>query len=335
MKTLKNIMGLTFVMSLLILFSTSCKDEPKGPTDAEIANIVVVANQIDVDYGKLALEKSKNEMVRKFAETMINDHNNIIKSASDLVGQLGVTPKDNPTSQSLLDGQKEVLNTLKGLQGKDFDKAYMENEVSYHEAVIAAVKNTLIPSASNEQLKQALVDVSPLLDHHLEMAKIEEAKVAKGEGYPTEYSDPQIASIVVVANQIDVEYGEIALKKSQNETVRKFAQTMINDHNNIIQAASDLAGKLGVTPDGNNDLTKALLAGAQQTKDKLNSLSGAEFNKAYMNNEVDYHDAVINAVKDILIPQTDNNELKQALIDVSPLLDHHLRMARDGAAQFN
>lgn len=333
MKSLKYVSSTLWgVIPLLFLFLfSSCGDKDDSLSDAQIASIVVTANQIDIDYGKLALEKSTNSIAKKYAQTMIDDHGDIIESATELVGKLGVTPDDdNDVTKSLLDGQKEVMSKLKGAEGADFDKAYIDNEVSYHKSVIDAVKNVLIPQADNEELKQALVDVSPLLEHHLEMAKEDQKKIADGEGQtPTVDSDAQVASIVVVANQIDVDYGKIALQKSDNETVKKFAQTMINDHEDIIKSASDLAGKLGVTPDDDNDITKSLQNQSKEMTEKLEGLSGDAFDKAYIDNEVSYHDAVIDAVKNVLIPQTENDELKQALIDVSPLLEHHLEMAKE------
>lgn len=322
------------IVPLLVLFLLSSCDDKTKLSDAQIASIVVTANQIDVDYGKLALEKSTNSIAKKYAETMIKDHENIIKSASDLVGKLGVTPdSDNEVTKSLLDGQKDVLSKLKATEGADFDKAYIDNEVAYHQSVIDAVKNVLIPQADNEELKKALEDVTPLLEHHLEMAKENQSQIASGEGAIPQVTDPQVASIVVVANQIDVNYGKIALKKSKNNDVRKFAQTMINDHENIIKSASELAGKLGVTPDDDNAITKSLLDQEKETTDKLEGLSGDAFDKAYIDNEVAFHDAVISAVKTILIPQTENDELKKALIDVSPLLEHHLEMAKEDQAK--
>ncbi len=146
-------------------------------SDPQIAAIVVVANQIDVDYGKIALEKSQNEEVLNFANTMIKDHEQIIQSASDLCGQLGVVPEENDFTETLLNGQKDVLASFEGLGGADFDKAYIENEAAYHDAVINAVKDILIPQTENEQLKQALIDVTPLLEHHLEMAKMAQGKI--------------------------------------------------------------------------------------------------------------------------------------------------------------
>lgn len=146
-------------------------------------------------------------------------------------------------------------------------------------------------------------------------------------------SDPEIASVAVTANQIDVGYGKIALKKSKNAEIRKFAQTMITDHSAVIAQAVTLAKKLGVTPK-DNALTRQLLEGADKTKKSLNAKSGNSFNKAYIDNEVAYHQAVISAVNNILIPQTQNQELKGLLEKVAPVLKEHLEHAKMVQATF-
>lgn len=146
---------------------------PQAPalTDPQIASVAVTANQIDVNYGKIAMEKSSNADVKKFAETMIKDHNDIIKQAVNLATKLNVTPESNSTTQSLLDGEKSMTDTLNSKSGAAFDKAYAENEAAYHNAVVNAVKTVLIPNTQNAELKSLLESVVPLLDHHLEMAR--------------------------------------------------------------------------------------------------------------------------------------------------------------------
>lgn len=146
-------------------------------------------------------------------------------------------------------------------------------------------------------------------------------------------SDPEIASVAVTANQIDVNYGKIALKKSKNAEIRKFAETMIRDHEGVIKQAVALATKLHVTP-LSNDLTKSLLAGEKKTTKMLNSKSGKAFDKAYAENEAAYHDAVISAIKTTLIPDCQNAELKELLNGVMPVLAHHQHMAHEMAAKF-
>jgi putative membrane protein len=148
-------------------------------TDAQIASIVVTANQVDIDAGKLAKSMASNAEVKKFAEQMITDHTGVNTSAVDLVTKLKVTPEDNPTSQSLKAGGEKNVSNLKTLKGAAFDKAYIDNEVAYHQAVLDAVDKTLIPSASNAELKALLVKVRPAFVAHLEHAKHIQSTVGK------------------------------------------------------------------------------------------------------------------------------------------------------------
>jgi putative membrane protein len=140
-------------------------------TDAQIASIVVTANQVDIDAGELAAKMSTNAEVKKFAERMITDHKGVNKSAVDLVTKLKVTPEDNATSKALKDGGEKNLANLKKLKGAEFDKAYMDHEVAYHTQVLEAVDKTLIPGAKNADLKALLVKVRPAFVAHLEHAK--------------------------------------------------------------------------------------------------------------------------------------------------------------------
>jgi putative membrane protein len=139
-------------------------------------------------------------------------------------------------------------------------------------------------------------------------------------------SDPEVASAAVTANQIDIEYAQIAMAKSKNEEVLSFAKTLANDHKAVIDQAVALAGKLHVTPQSNY-LTKKLLSDAESTKKDLQSKNGKAFDQAYIKNEVAYHKAVINAVENVLIPDTDNAELKSLLQNVVPTLKAHLSHA--------
>ncbi len=139
--------------------------------DAQIASIVVTANQVDIDAGKLATERAARPEVKKFGELMVTDHTGVNKAAVELVTKLKVTPQDNPTAQSLKAGGDKNLANLKTLKGAAFDKAYVDQEVAYHTAVLDAVDKVLIPGASNAELKALLVKVRPAFVAHLEHAK--------------------------------------------------------------------------------------------------------------------------------------------------------------------
>ena len=140
-------------------------------TDAQIASIVVTANQVDIDAGKLAASMATNPEIKKFGEQMVTDHTGVNAQATALVTKLKVTPEDNPTSQSLKAGGEKNIANLKTLKGAAFDNAYVDNEVAYHQAVIDAIDKTLIPGAQNAELKALLVEVRPAFVAHLEHAK--------------------------------------------------------------------------------------------------------------------------------------------------------------------
>lgn len=158
------------VVACLLSFPIS-NASAQNVNDAQIASIVVTANQVDIDAGKLAKSRSTNKDVKAFAELMITDHTGVNKSATDLATKLKVTPQDNPTSQSLKAGGDKNLAHLKTLKGAAFDKAYVDREVAYHQQVIDALDKTLIPGAANDELKALLTKVRPAFVAHLEHAK--------------------------------------------------------------------------------------------------------------------------------------------------------------------
>ena len=150
-----------------------------GPTDPQVAHIVVTANQVDIDAGKLAESKGHSKDVKAFGKQMVTDHSGVNKQAVALVTKLKVTPEDNPTSESLKKGGEDNLKNLKSLKGAAFDKAYIDHEVAYHEQVLDAIDKVLIPNAKNEELKALLVKVRPAFVAHLEHAKTIQAKLGK------------------------------------------------------------------------------------------------------------------------------------------------------------
>lgn len=176
----KRITALVWAVSL----ATAAAVQANGaaPTDPQIAAIVVTANQVDIDAGKLASASAQSKEVRTFAETMVTDHTAINQSAADLVHKLRVTPEANPTAASLQQGGDENLANLRKLRGAAFDKAYVDHEVAYHVAIIEALDQTLIRSASNAELKALLVKVRPAFVAHLEHARHLQAKLGASGG---------------------------------------------------------------------------------------------------------------------------------------------------------
>lgn len=179
----------------------------QGITDAQIASIVVTANQVDIDAGMLAGSRSKNAEVKRFGQQMVAAHSGVNKQAVELVTRLHVTPQDNPTSQSLKAGGESNLAHLKTVEGAAFDQAYVDHEVTYHQQVLDAIDKTLIPGAKNADLKALLVKVRPAIAGHLEHAKmIQTSLPAKKYGHeaPGACSQLQVGLPALPADRLEL-----------------------------------------------------------------------------------------------------------------------------------
>lgn len=148
------------------------------PTDPQIAAIVVTANQVDIDAGKLAERKAQNTEVKAFAKRMVTDHTGVNQAAVALATKLHLTPESNPTSEGLKQGGDANMTALSKLSGPAFDKAYVDHEVAYHESVLDAMDKVLIPGAQNAELKALLVKVRPAFVDHLNHAKMIQSSLA-------------------------------------------------------------------------------------------------------------------------------------------------------------
>lgn len=158
------------IATVLACAAAASQAQSDGPTDPQIAEIVVTANQVDIDAGRLAMSKSRSKDVKAFAQERVKDHGAVNKSATALVHKLKVTPKASDTSQILKKGDDNLAN-LKRLKGAEFNRAYIDHEVTYHDAVIDAIDKTLIPNANNAELKALLEKSRPAFVEHLDHAK--------------------------------------------------------------------------------------------------------------------------------------------------------------------
>ena len=174
MKKIKVFTGISIAVAVILMVCSTAAfaQNTTKLTDPEIASVAVVANQSDIDFARIAKQKSKNAAVLKFAATMAKDHQAIIDQAVALVTKLKVTPKDNAVSRKLTADAAKTKKMLLTKSAKSFDKAYIDNEVAYHKAVIAAVETVLLPQTTNGELKSLLQSVVPALKAHLEHAEM-------------------------------------------------------------------------------------------------------------------------------------------------------------------
>ena len=171
---------LIIIGSLLFVVGVAvCAMSAQTLNDAQIAHIVVAANQVDIDAGEIADSKAIDSEVKAFGRMMVMDHTAVDKQARELTAKLKLTLQENPTSQSLKMGGETNVANLKTLSGAAFDKAYIAHEVEYHQAVIETLNKLLIPNAQNPELKALIGKVAPAFVAHLEKAKQIQATLAK------------------------------------------------------------------------------------------------------------------------------------------------------------
>jgi putative membrane protein len=144
-------------------------------------------------------------------------------------------------------------------------------------------------------------------------------------------TDPQIAHIAYTAGEIDIKAAKQALGKASNKEVKQFAQDMVRDHEAVNKQALDLVKKLKVTPE-DNDTSRALSKQAADKLAELGKLKGADFDKAYVANEVAYHKTVNGALETQLIPSASNAELKSLLQTGLKIFQGHEQHAEHVAA---
>jgi putative membrane protein len=164
----------TAFLSLSTLFLASLVTRPaaaQAPTDPQIAAIVVAANQVDIDAARLVPGRAAAADVKAFAKQMITDHSAVNAAAVRLVTKLHVVPEPSATSRKLTDDGAAGRKTLAPMHGAAFDRAYIGNEVAYHQAVLDAIDKVLIPNAKNAELKALLEQTRPAIAAHLEHAK--------------------------------------------------------------------------------------------------------------------------------------------------------------------
>jgi putative membrane protein len=147
--------------------------------DPTIVAIFDAANTADMETGALAEQRAASKEVRDFGAMLVRDHRMVRQQGRDLTAKLGVTPTPPKDDQSAKD-HAAAMARLRSLQGAEFDRAFLQYEAAFHQAVIDAVTTTLLPAIQNPELKALVEEVAPAFQAHLKMAQELEKKLAGG-----------------------------------------------------------------------------------------------------------------------------------------------------------
>jgi putative membrane protein len=144
---------------------------PKGGlTDSNIVALLDAANKSDSAAGAVALKKATNQDVKAFARLMMSEHHALRAEGQALAKQLGVTPK--PPERDPLAGytQNEMTALQKTPKGAEFDRAYIDHEVSIHQAVLDFANQARV-TTQTPQLRDLIQKAIPIIQKHLAQAQ--------------------------------------------------------------------------------------------------------------------------------------------------------------------
>ena len=171
------------------------------------------------------------------------------------------------------------------------------------------------PSVVPVVLAAALIAATPI------------APGSRAQAQGTKLDDPTIVAIFDAANTWDIETGSIAEKKGTTPQVRDYGEMIARDHKAVRQLGRDLAAKLGVTPTPPKNFGMAKDHAAAVTQ--LQATNGKAFDRAFLQHEVAFHKAVIDAINSTLLPSLQNEEVKNLVKKVAPAFQAHMAAAQN------
>ena len=140
-------------------------------TDANVVDVITVANQGEIDYSQIAADKATDPGVKEFARTMVKDHGTMLENVKSLASRLGVTATSHQKSNDLKEEVQKDITDLNGKAvGKDFDVEFMEEQVDMHQETLDLL-NDLDGRTTNAELKAAIAEAKPKVQAHLDQAK--------------------------------------------------------------------------------------------------------------------------------------------------------------------
>jgi putative membrane protein len=138
--------------------------------DPTIVAIFDAANTWDMETGQLGVARSRKPDIREFGRMLVRDHRMVRAQGRDLAKSLKVRPTP-PSNFALARTHTQAMRRLRSLRGAAFDRAFLQNEVDFHNAVIDAVTKTLLPAIQNARLKDLVTKVAPAFVAHRDKAQ--------------------------------------------------------------------------------------------------------------------------------------------------------------------
>ncbi|HMC22613.1 MAG TPA: DUF4142 domain-containing protein [Thermoanaerobaculia bacterium] len=140
-------------------------------------------------------------------------------------------------------------------------------------------------------------------------------------------TDPQIAMVMRVANISEVREGELAREKSGTPSVRDFGAMMVTEHTAQNNKAESELSRADINSE-DTPLSRQIDADSGAATDRLRGMSGAAFDRAYIDRQVEVHHYVVGLIDSTLMPNARKKVLRDQLTVLRKLVDTHLTKAR-------
>lgn len=155
---------------LLIACSVRAHGEDTRLTDAQIVGVVIVANQADVAAGELALRRSQSRSVQSYARRLIAEHDDVNRQVAAMLDRLNEQARPSAMSEALARQSRDDLSSLDDVQSRDFDLAYLQHEIAWHQQWIATIER-FIRTTTSADVKALLAASRPACLFHLDQAQ--------------------------------------------------------------------------------------------------------------------------------------------------------------------
>lgn len=165
-------------LALAACGGATMQQRPEGAmTDAEIAAVLDVANMGEIQQAQLASRNASDEQVRSYATAMLTGHRNALEEQEALLRPRGITPTESTLSQQLRERGRALEQQLQGLEGEQFDRAYMQAQLEQHQNLLRLLEQQLIPSAQDPAYRVYLERLRDDVAAHLQNAQRIEQEV--------------------------------------------------------------------------------------------------------------------------------------------------------------
>lgn len=168
---MRSMIATTLLMLLAGCATTGTMDTPGMMPEADIAGVVTVANEGEIQQGQTAAGRATSSAVRDFANMMVTDHTNALNTARGVFAQRNITPAENDTTRTLRESSQRTVQNLGTYSGAQFDRMYMQSQVDVHSWLLNTMDTVLIPSARTPEMRSLLQTQRAAVAAHLDHAR--------------------------------------------------------------------------------------------------------------------------------------------------------------------